>query len=158
MEVEQRTPNAIPAAAASSAVDDRTAPTASPSTSAAPPSPATSATDRPASDDRGNAQADGTLKAGTPKDGTPKGGPPKRNSNALRHGLYSRPDQQIYRLTLGTLPTWLAGVEDDAYAYRLAVEAAVYDVAGSISLSAAHSIDTATRCHRHALICQRLMR
>lgn len=103
-------------------------------------------------------QGDGTPRAGTSRRGSRKGGAPPYNRNSMKHGLYSTPEQQSWRLVMGMLPKMLASVEDAVYTYRAFLEEAVVESHGHISRTAAHQIDAAAKWYRHGLICQKLMR
>jgi hypothetical protein len=79
---------------------------------------------------------------------------PKGNLNAARNGG----KMAARRLVIGELPKPLLGAKREARAYRRALEAAVLDEAGEISVTAAHSIDTAAAATAHAAICRWLLR
>jgi hypothetical protein len=86
---------------------------------------------------------DGSQQAMT----TNKGGAPIGNGNAVRHGL-----------TTGKLPKGGAYIHRITNQFRAAVEAAVIDAKGEVSLIDAASIVTAVRWERHALLAQRWLR
>ncbi|HQU42552.1 MAG TPA: hypothetical protein PK867_07050 [Pirellulales bacterium] len=96
------------------------------------------------------APCEGAVSTGAPS----KGAKPGRSLSRLTHGLYG----QSFQLVLGKLPKSLARVEDDAYRFRAAVEAAVVGAHGSISLTNACLIATAARWERHGLLALRWLR
>jgi hypothetical protein len=77
---------------------------------------------------------------------------PLNNVNAAKTGT------KLVRLTVGELPTKLNHVKIEGRRYRRALEAAVTDVHGEISVTDAHAIDTATAATIHAGICRWLLR
>lgn len=96
-----------------------------------------------------------------------KGGAPIGNTNRLMHGLHS------HRLVLGKLTRRklagetdaerqsrrsLAKVEQQAAQFRAALEQAVTEVHGSISLTMACLVNTAARWERHAMLALRWLR
>lgn len=113
----------------------------------------------------------GTPSVGTPSIGTPpatrRGGAPAGNANRLTHGLDS------HRLILGSLTRRrrgsdtpeqtaerrsLAKVEQQALAFRATLEQAVVETHGSISLTHACLVATASRWERHAMLALRWLR
>lgn len=141
-------------------------------------SPIPASADRHTGDGHGIEQA-GPPSMGTPPNGTPsnghtsRGGAPSGNANALQHGLRGSPDVAACRLVLGTLTRKrrpddspaeiaqrraLAKVEEQARQFRVAVEQAVLDAHGSISLTHACLIATAARWERHGLLALRWLR
>lgn len=93
----------------------------------------------------------------TASDSTPRrpGGQPGNTAN-LRNG--SRADRTAHRLQLGELPKPMARVTRDARAYRRALEAAVLEQHGEISLTHAHWIDAAAGFEAHAAVCRWVLR
>lgn len=126
--------------------------------SAEQPTPAPAAATAGPASGTGGTPPEATPPCGTPPEATGharnRGGAPAGNRNALRHGLYAA----SHRLTLGTLPDGLRSVQDDAYAFRAAIEAAVVDAHGAISLTNACLIATASRWERHGALCLRWLR
>lgn len=134
MATEQRIPDTCPTGLPGGS------PTSSPTSSATIPA---------------SGSASGTVSEGAVSEGAPsKGGAPRGNANRLSHGLYG----QSYQLVLGKLPKSLGRVEDDAYAFRSAVEAAVVERHGEISLTNACLVATASRWERHGLLALRWLR
>ena len=78
--------------------------------------------------------------------------PPRYNLNAARNGT------RLTRLTVGELPRQLNHVKIEGRRYRRALEAVCGDVHGEVSVTDAHSIDTATGATVHAGICRWLLR
>ncbi|MGE0760613.1 MAG: hypothetical protein AB7O38_26615 [Pirellulaceae bacterium] len=76
-----------------------------------------------------------------------KGGAPAGNGNAVRHGL-----------TAGTLPKGAAYIARSTGQFRTALEGAIVERKGEISLHDAAVIQTAIRWERHALLVQRWLR
>ena len=79
---------------------------------------------------------------------------PNGNLNAARNGH----KLAVRRLVIGELPRPLLGAKREARAYRRALETAVLDAAGEITVMAAHHIDTAAAATAHAAICRWLLR
>lgn len=119
-----------------------------------------------------NQPVDGGRAAPPPSEQPPKaqrsrGGAPLGNRNALAHGLDS------HRLILGKLSRRkrpgeseaetfarrsLAKVEQDAAEFRATLEMLVVEVHGSISLTLACRISSASRWERHAMLATRWLR
>lgn len=76
-----------------------------------------------------------------------KGGAPAGNGNAVRHGL-----------TAGQLPKGAAYIARSTSQFRTALEGAIVEMKGEISLHDAAVIQTAIRWERHALLVQRWLR
>lgn len=83
----------------------------------------------------------------TPPAGRNAGGAPRLNSNATRSGRYG--------LILGRLPSGCSYIRQSCAIFRRGLEQAVLAARGSVSLSDALAIRTATRWERHALLCGR---
>lgn len=69
------------------------------------------------------------------------------NRNALRHGLRA-----------GRLPPGCSWIASQTAELRTALEDAVVALRGEIAIVDAAAINTALRCERHALLCQKLLR
>lgn len=80
------------------------------------------------------------------------------NVKGVRHGLKSNPALGSLRLAMGNLPKGMRKVELAALSFRKALEAAVADRHGCISLVHALAVNTAARWERHAALCLRWLR
>jgi hypothetical protein len=80
------------------------------------------------------------------------------NGNRLQHAIKSDPAKQAHRLVLGSLPPSLARVERQARQFRSAVEQAVMDRYGAISVTQACFVNSAARWERHAMLATRWLR
>lgn len=76
----------------------------------------------------------------------------KASMGGLTHGA------NISRLTVGNLPAKMRKLMIGTRAYRRALEAAVVESRGEVSLVDAHRIDEAAGCEMHAAICRWLLR
>jgi hypothetical protein len=83
-----------------------------------------------------------------------KRGAPKGHLNSLKNGSNLKPR----RLTVGELPLQLIAVRREGRAYRRALEAAVVQAKGEVSVLDAHHIDTASAATIQAGICRWLLR
>jgi hypothetical protein len=92
-----------------------------------------------------------TTQSSTALERTPGGQP--SNQNAFKHGLRSR---RLF--ALGELPDSMRACAKSATALRLALERAILDRHGEISLTAAATISTAARWERHVGVCGHLLR
>jgi len=117
--------------------------------------------DHPPSDDLPNTAAapppsaavtNGPATAGAPNGKPDKGGAPAANGNRLRSGLYADPDKQAIRLQLGVLPPGMARVEREARVVRRAIEAAVIQRHGGITIHIAFLVHEAATWWRHGAI------
>lgn len=79
-----------------------------------------------------------------------QGGAPKENTNAMTHGLSAR-----HGLRGSGLPKGCGHIRRAINVFRRAIEAAVFDDRGEISLTDAAHINTAFRWERHAQLAQR---
>lgn len=83
-----------------------------------------------------------------------RSGPKPGNLNAARNGTHVA----RHRLTVGNLPKELLAVRREGRAYRRALESAVIEAKGLISVTDAHHIDSATAATIQAGICRHLLR
>ena len=84
---------------------------------------------------------------------------PKGNLNAARNGnKLANNKAGIRRLTVGEFPASLNHVKIEGRRYRRALEDAVVDAHGEVTVTAAHSIDTAAGAVVHGGICRWLLR
>ncbi len=79
---------------------------------------------------------------------------PKGNINAMKNATRST----VRRLVVGEFPKQLNHVKIEGRKYRLALENAVLDAHGEVTITACHLIDTASSATVHAGICRWLLR
>src|SRR5262245_34191637 len=83
-----------------------------------------------------------------------RSGAPKGNLNGITNGA----SLSGYRLTIGDLPKPLICVRREGRSYRRVLESAAQSAKGSISLTDAHLIDSASAATIAAGICRWLLR